>query len=252
MRWAFIFGLWLLPAASLQAAESQLRSAVVPSVGATVNVLPRLALRAHVEGRFITSGPRWAHPASLGLWVGTYAQVHPIVGLSAQYLFAEGVFPLEGPGRREHAGQVALRLSSRGERFLVGNTLALDLRGYLVDERWSFHPRTRNEVRLTGVFFPWLKLSALSEVLVQSTFPEPDRLQLRTGIALHGDVQKVSANATSGRPPPTLFWLLGVRAGLQPMAMVRRGSLPEDAPIERVDRAHAVDLVISPSLAGLF
>lgn len=257
MRWLLILGLWLVPFVSVQAAETRLRSSVVPSVGATVKVFAPLDLRVQVEGRFITSGPRWAHPASLGLRVGPYVQIHPILGLSAQYVFAEGIYPLEGPGRREHTGQVALRLASRGERFLVGNTLAADLRAYVVDEDWGFHLRTRDEVRLTGVFFPWLKLSALSEVLVQTTLPADDRLQMRAGLALHGDVEltrrKDPDQASSPRrPPPTLFWFVAARVGLHPMALYRRDRLGEDASIQHRDRGHTVDLVITPSLAGLF
>lgn len=252
---ALVVGLWLLPLATARAAETRLRSDLVPSVGASVNLLPRLALQSHVEGRFVMSGPRWAGPASLGLWVGPYLQIHPIVGVSAHYLFAEGVFPLEGAARREHTGQLALRLASVGERVLIGNTNAIDLRGLQLADGWAFHPRTRNEVRLTGVFFPWLKLSAISEILVSIRLPTADRLQLRTGLALHGEIRRATseeADEARRRPPPALFWFLGVRAGFHPMAFAYRARLPEDAPFERHDRATTVDLIISPSLAGLF
>jgi len=255
---SLIVGLvWLWLAMPSAWGQSRMRSAAAPSLGASVNVVPKLAMRLNVEGRFVTSGPRWAHWASLAMRAGPYAQVHPIVGLYANYLFAEGVFPLDGTGNREHAGQIGLRLSSLGERFLIGNSTALDLRGIRTGHRWGFDTRTRSELRLTGVFFPWLKLSTTSEVLVSPSLPSDDRLQLRTGLMLHGDIERPrdlsGASGTSERrAPPGLFWLVGARAGLHPMAMAMRSELPQDAPPERVDRAHTVDLVVHVSLAGLF
>jgi len=225
---------------------------VNPNVGAVVQVIPRLSLGASLRTPVIVAHPGFSDRWSLLLRGGMQVQVNPIFSAFGHYLFAEGRFPFEGPGDREHTAGLGLRLGSRGERFVITNAISVDLRTYRENGKWQFHVRPRDEVRLTGVFRPWLQLSALSEVLIQSSLGLVDMFQLRTGLALHGELTKARAQGAPQRkrPPIGCFWLLGARAGLWPVALVDGTSGTTSAAEQ--DRAGTVDLVLDVSVTGLF
>ena len=253
---ALAFAIALLCPALVRADEVGVRTSVTPSAGSAVLVHPRVALTGEFRGRFVADGPRFGDRGGFAASVGPRVLVHEMITIGAAYRYAHGHFPLEGPGAREHTAALSLGLASRGERFVVGNSLQLDLRTYRPhDEGWGFHARPRDSVRFTGIFKPWLKLSGTIEALVQPTYGLVDMLQLRTGVALHGEIALTKGERRKRKP--ALFWIAAAQLGLSPVSLARRADADDADPLslrerQAIDRASMVDMVVLLGLSGLF
>ncbi len=223
MRW-FLAALFLLWSGPVWAASPRVRISTTPSIGAVATVHPMVSLSGQAQGRFLLTraGPGDRHGFALSS--GLHVRPHPVVAISLQYLYGYGVYPVEGAADREHRVSPGVQLSSRGARFIVSNTARLDLRTLRVPgTAWGFALRPRDALRLTGVFAPWMKLSAETELLLQPRDGLPHMLQIRAGLALHGEIA-LTRREREGRPPPALFWILGDQVALQPVALATRPS----------------------------
>lgn len=264
---ALVAGLTWSP--SVAAAPPTLRTSVAPTIGTGVLVHERIALEGQVQARVVAGPDSEADRAGVSARVGPRFFLTRALSFGLDYGYARGVFPYDGPGREEHLVSPGLRIgsSSEGRRFAVANRVRLDLRTYREpDEDWDFHLRPRDEVTVTAIFRPWMRLSALGEALVQPDLGRVDMLQVRAGLALHGriDLGRDERGARN-RPPPALHWLLAAQVGLSPVALARdevadateqlQGAagervfevLPEPRPDGEV-----IDLVFTFGLSGRF
>lgn len=216
-----------------------------------------------MRGRFIAAGPALGDRGGFAATVGPRVIVHEMINVGVGYSYGHGHFPLEGPGAREHTAHLSLDLNSRGEHFVVGNSLRLDLRTYRPHGGgWGFHARPRDAVRFTGVFKPWLKLSGTVEGLIQPSYGLVDMLQLRTGVALHGEIALTKERRKRN---PALFWIAAAQLGMSPVSLTRRrvrgeqeaSATPAAGPMsletrQALDRSSTVDMVVLLGLSGLF
>lgn len=239
VRW-IVAALILLWTGPVWAAPPRLRISATPSVGAVAAVHPMVGLSGQAQGRFQLTRAGPGDRAGFALSAGVHGRPHPVLTLSLHYLYGFGEYPVEGVADREHRVAPGLQVSSRGARFIVSNTARVDLRTLRIPgSGWGFALRPRDALRLTSVFAPWMKLSAETELLLQPRDGKRDMLQIRAGLAVHGEIA-LGRKQREGRPPPALFWILGDQVALLPMALTARPS------------AGFVDMVPYAGLAVLF
>lgn len=250
----------MLGSVPARAAGKQLRTSARPNLGVVALVHPKVALVANAQGRFVLKGPLGGQGFLLSGRV--QGQIHPLVAVGIGYAYAQGAYPLDGDGSREHRVEPSLRLATQGRRFVVSNVLRLDLRTYKVDGLgYGFHVRPRDAVRFTGIIHPAFKISIENEVLLQADLGLVDMLQLRSGLALHGQVPlRAAADADADAEPetkrgPAMFWITSAYVGTNPVALARREQPDpsgDRAALGHADRARVIDLVVTAGLAVLF
>ena len=245
---------------------------MAPTAGTGVFVHENVAFEGRVQGRIMTDADESADRTSLAFAVGPRFFAARILSFGLDYGYAQGVYPYEGPGREEHLVQPGLRIgtASEGRKFALANRARVDLRTYREPGAdWGFHVRPRNEVTLTGIIRPWMRVSMLAEGLLQPDLGSKAMLQVRSGLALHGRIDLVRGDRWRyNRAPPALHWLVSAQAGLRPVALARdtAADAVHDAAVD-ADRVtarifetlpgsssprEAIDLVITFGLAGHF
>lgn len=248
-RWGLIATLGLVFVGARTASAAELRTSLTPSAGLGVALSPKWHLHGQAEGRFVVQGPTFGSPAAIAIQVGPQWQVHPILGLFARYVGAWGVYPLEGLHDREHTARIGLQLASQGSRFIIGNVTSVGLRSLRDDGTWQFSARARTELRFTAIPHRYAKITLSSETLSPLDDRWARHLQMRIGLAVHGD-HTFAKRTNSPRPPPAIYWLLSPRVGLSPVALARHDTSTTDR--FETDRAHVIDLVIAGSVGGTF
>ena len=210
----------LLWAGPVWAASPHVRVSTTPSVGAVATLHPIVGLQAQAQGRFLLTRKGPGDRLGFALSSGVHVRPHPILSLSLAYMYGFGQYPVEGVADREHRVTPGLQLSSQGSRFIVSNVTRVDLRTLHVEDGtgWGFAARPRDALRLTTVFAPWMRLSAETEILFQPKDGMRDMMQVRAGLALHGEIP---LGASERRSPPALFWILGDQVAMHPSAAVR-------------------------------
>lgn len=245
---------------------------MAPTAGTGVFVHENIAFEGRFQGRIMTEADESADRTSLAFAVGPRFFAARILSFGLDYGYAQGVYPYEGPGREEHLVQPALRIgtASEGRKFAIANRARVDLRTYREPNAdWGFHVRPRNEVTVTGIVRPWMRISMLTEGLVQPDLGSKEMLQVRTGLALHGRIDLVKGDRWRyNRAPPALHWLASAQVGLRPVALARDTAseamhdAAQDADrvtarvfeslAEPQPQGEAIDLVITFGLAGHF
>jgi hypothetical protein len=239
VRW-ILAALCLLWAGPVWAASPKLRISTTPSAGAVATVHPMVGLAAQAQGRFLLTHAGPGDRLGFALSGGVHVRPHPVLAVSLGYLYGFGEYPVEGVADREHRVAPGLQVSSRGSRFIVSNTVRLDLRTLAIPgSGWTFAVRPRDALRLTSAFLPWLKLSAETELLLQPRDGRTNMLQIRAGLALHGEIA-LRREERKDRPPPALFWIVGDQVALLPVALTAAPS------------AGFVDMIPYAGLAVLF
>ncbi len=195
--------LWAGPA---WAGKPSLRVSTTPSVGTAAHVHPKAAIVGQARGRFKLTNAGPGDRAGFDLAAGIRGRPHPVVTVGLAYRYGFGHFPIEGPGDREHRASPGMVLATQGARFIVSNNARLDLRAVrFPGAGWAFAMRPRDALRFTAVFHPWMQLSGETELLLQPRDPIPRMLQIRAGIALHGEVP-LTREAPEGRRKPPCSW----------------------------------------------
>jgi hypothetical protein len=213
----------LLWAGPVWAASPRVRVSTTPSVGAVATLHPIVGLQAQAQGRFLLTRSGPGDRLGFALSSGVHVRPHPILSVSLAYMYGFGEYPVEGVADREHRVTPGFQLSSQGSRFIVSNTTRVDLRTLHVKDGtgWGFAVRPRDALRLTTVFAPWMRLSAETEILLQPKDGMREMVQIRAGLALHGEIP---LGASERRSPPALFWILGDQVAMLPIALARRPS----------------------------
>jgi hypothetical protein len=244
--------------AVVAASEPALRAAVVPGTAGDVAVHRRVVLGAAAQLRWVAADPTGqAQRVGAFLHGGAKFLLHPVITLDVGYGWGFGQFPLEGAADREHRGALGLRVASRGTRVRVSNRARLDLRGLRLAGDWSLHPRPRNETALTFIAHRWAQFTLAFEALLQPTAGIVDMLQLRSGLAIHGDGPVGRQPRDRRRERSMLAWFVGLQAGVSPLALAwssRRGAAEVRAlaPSAAAAGRGAVDLVLSVGLSAMF
>lgn len=254
MRWFLAVFLTLL-SSSAWAAKPKVRTSAAPSLGVGVLLHPKVALRATGGPRFRLAGPSLGDKVGLSLSPGLHVFAHPVLGVSLHYRFASGEFPLDGPGRTEHSVIPGLRLGGGGERFVVANLARLELRNLWIDGVGrQFWLRPRDTLRLTAIVRRWFQTSLETEVLLSPREGMGRTLQLRSGLALHGEIPLGPPAERGKRPTSNLYWITATGIGLTPVALARGYDGAVDTRIEaqRADQASTLDIVLTAGLAVVF
>ncbi len=238
------------------AQDADLRTAVVPSAGTVVRLHPRVAAVGAVSLRWVAFDP--TDQSDL---VGTQLQgglrlfVHPILGLGVDYAYGHGRFPIEGTYGREHRASVGVRTATPGKRFMVSDRLRVDLRGLRARGNWHFRVRPRNELVATVIFREWMQTSVTAEGLLQPQDGWSQMLQVRAGLALHGQIA-TGERRDGQRPPPSLQWLIADQVVTHPIALWRaRAARVAGLAGQTMAPGHpgqTVDMVVTFGLSGVF
>lgn len=245
----------MLISSSAWAAKPKVRTTVAPSVGAGVLLHPKVALRASGGPRVRVAGPSLGDRVGLSLSPGLHVFAHPVLGLSLSYRFTAGEFALDGPARREHTVIPGLRLGGGGERFVVSNVTRLELRNLWIDGYGhQFWLRPRDALRLTAIIRRWFQTSLETEVLLSPREKLGRTLQLRSGLAFHGEIPLGPPAEKGKRPTPNLYWITAAGVGLTPVALARGydGAVRNRIEAQRADQASTVDVVLTAGVAVVF
>lgn len=235
-------------------AKPGVRATMATQVGTTGQVHPRLAVTAGVGGQFLLKESPPNDRAGAFADVGVASSLHDIVTVTAGYHYGYGTFTWDSPGQQEHRGSVGLRVATRGRKVFFVNRTDLNLRGVELHGRWRFAPRIHEEMRLTAAFHPAIGLSVFSEILMHVRDPWRDLVQLRPGLAVHGEIPLARKDAGKARDV-NLFWFAGQQVGLYPVALALPPKQTDETDILAVmtaDHATTVELRTSFSLAVLW